>query len=84
MAEQIEVKQSAINHAKEVIKNLEREREYFDKKFIDIKNIEYIKLEDLLVYEQPTKYIVNSVNYKDSYEIPVLTAGKSFYIRLYK
>lgn len=34
--------------------------------------------EDLLDYEQPTKYIVESDKYDDSYEIPVLTAGKSF------
>lgn len=34
--------------------------------------------EDLLDYEQPTKYIVNSTDYNDAYEIPVLTAGKSF------
>ena len=37
-----------------------------------------IRLEDLLRYEQPTKYIVNSDNYDDSYETPVLTAGQSF------
>ena len=29
-------------------------------------------------YEQPSKYIVNSTEYDDSYPIPVLTAGKSF------
>ncbi len=34
--------------------------------------------EDLLNYEQPTKYIVKSTNYNDSYKMPVLTAGKSF------
>ena len=34
--------------------------------------------EDLLDYEQPTKYIVKSINYNDSYEMPVLTAGKTF------
>lgn len=34
--------------------------------------------EDLLDYEQPTKYIVNSTNYSDDFNIPVLTAGKSF------
>ena len=34
--------------------------------------------EDLLDYEQPTKYIVSSTDYNDAYEIPVLTAGKSF------
>ena len=33
---------------------------------------------DLLTYEQPTKYIVKSTNYDDSFEIPVLTAGQSF------
>lgn len=34
--------------------------------------------EDLLDYEQPTKYIVESTDYNDSFETPVLTAGKSF------
>jgi type I restriction enzyme S subunit len=33
---------------------------------------------DLLDYEQPTKYIVKSTKYSDSYKTPVLTAGKSF------
>lgn len=31
-----------------------------------------------LDYEQPTKYIVETEDYNDSYEIPVLTAGQSF------
>ena len=35
-------------------------------------------LEDLLSYEQPTAYIVESTDYDDKYKIPVLTAGKSF------
>jgi type I restriction enzyme, S subunit len=34
--------------------------------------------EDLLDYEQPTKYIVRSTKYSDDFKIPVLTAGKSF------
>ena len=38
------------------------------------------KLEDLLNYIQPTKFIVASTNYSDSYKTPVLTAGKSFII----
>ena len=37
-----------------------------------------VKLGDVLDYEQPTKYIVNSINYNDAFTIPVLTAGKSF------
>lgn len=36
------------------------------------------ELGELLFYEQPSKYIVNSTKYDDSYQIPVLTAGKSF------
>lgn len=36
------------------------------------------KLGDILSYEQPTSYIVESTEYDDSYPTPVLTAGKSF------
>jgi len=35
-------------------------------------------LKELLTYEQPTKYIVASTEYDDTYVIPVLTAGKTF------
>ena len=35
-------------------------------------------LEDLLSYEQPTPYIVESTEYSDTFETPVLTAGASF------
>lgn len=34
--------------------------------------------EDLLDFEQPTKYIVKSTKYSDDYKTPILTAGKSF------
>ena len=37
-----------------------------------------MKIDELLSYEQPTKYIVESENYSDDFETPVLTAGKSF------
>lgn len=37
-----------------------------------------IKLEDALSYVQPTKFIVKSTAYDDSYQTPVLTPGKSF------
>ena len=39
---------------------------------------ELVRLGDVLDYEQPTKYIVNSTNYSDAFSIPVLTAGQSF------
>ncbi len=35
-------------------------------------------LEDLLSYEQPAPYIVESTEYSDAFETPVLTAGASF------
>jgi len=41
-------------------------------------NWKTVKLGDVLEYEQPTKYIVESTDYNDQYETPVLTAGKSF------
>ena len=40
--------------------------------------VEYKKLEELLDYEQPTKYIVESTEYDNFYDIPVLTAGQTF------
>ena len=36
------------------------------------------ELGELLYYEQPTPYIIESTDYNDAYETPVLTAGKSF------
>lgn len=36
------------------------------------------RLEDIVDYEQPNKYIVSSTNYSDDYRTPVLTAGKTF------
>jgi len=44
------------------------------------KNWVWCQLEDVLVYEQPTEYIVQTTNYSDLYQTPVLTAGKSFII----
>lgn len=40
--------------------------------------VEYRPLGDLLNYEQPTKYLVKSTEYDDSFDTPVLTAGQSF------
>ena len=37
-------------------------------------------LEEIIDYEQPQAYIVQSTDYKAQYKIPVLTAGKSFII----
>ena len=40
--------------------------------------VENIEIEKIAMYEQPTKYIVNSTDYSDEYNIPVLTAGQTF------
>ncbi len=44
----------------------------------DFPDWEEKKLGEVLDYEQPTKYIVESIEYDNSFETPVLTAGKSF------
>ncbi len=40
--------------------------------------IKHVSIGEVVEYEQPTKYIVHSTNYDDSYDIPVLTAGQTF------
>ena len=40
--------------------------------------VEYKELGECLDYIQPTKYIVESTDYKDEYSVPVLTAGQTF------
>ncbi|MFA5947049.1 MAG: N-6 DNA methylase [Patescibacteria group bacterium] len=47
---------------------------------MDHSNVKWpmVELGEVLDYEQPTKYLVESVDYKDEYLTPVLTAGKTF------
>lgn len=40
--------------------------------------VEYVKLEELVDYIQPAKYIVKNTNYDIKYDVPVLTAGRTF------
>lgn len=40
--------------------------------------VEFREFGEVLDYEQPTKYIVKSTNYKDDHKTPVLTAGQTF------
>ena len=42
------------------------------------KGWEVCRLENIVDYEQPTPYIVESTDYSNEYKTPVLTAGKSF------
>lgn len=40
--------------------------------------VDFLPLGEVLDYEQPTKYLVSSTAYEDSYSTPVLTAGQTF------
>ena len=55
-----------------------RELRFKNKEGVEYPKWEEKRLGELLDYEQPTKYIVKSTEYDDSFETPVLTAGKSF------
>lgn len=50
------------------------------KETIDYSNQKWpmVKLEGVIKYEQPTKYIVKSTKYSNNYKTPVLTPGKTF------
>ena len=52
--------------------------EMFGDVFYNDNGYKSVKIGDVVKYEQPTKYIVSSEDYNESFEIPVLTAGKSF------
>ncbi len=47
-------------------------------KLLDGVELKELALGDVTQYEQPTKYLVKTKNYDDSFEVPVLTAGKTF------
>ena len=47
-------------------------------KLLDGVTVEWKPLGEFADYEQPTKYLVDSNNYNDNFETPVLTAGKTF------
>lgn len=56
-----------------------KQYEYYRDKLLTFGDeVEYVRLGCVLDYEQPTKYIVKSTKYDESYELPVLTAGDSF------
>lgn len=40
--------------------------------------VEYIPIKEITEFEQPTKFIVKSTDYRDDFNTPVLTAGQTF------
>ena len=55
-----------------------REIRFKDENGQDYPEWEEVVLSELLDYLQPTKYLVNTTDYSDKNDIPVLTAGKTF------
>ncbi|HLP84593.1 MAG TPA: restriction endonuclease subunit S [Phycisphaerales bacterium] len=45
---------------------------------LDNVEVEWKPLGEVVDYEQPTKYLVESQTYDDNFDLPVLTAGKTF------
>ena len=46
--------------------------------FNSLGNWRIVEMCECLEYEQPTPYLVENTNYNETYNVPVLTAGKSF------
>jgi type I restriction enzyme M protein len=69
IVEQIEAKENSIKHAKEIIKNLERERRYFGQSLRKLKDVEWVVLGE--IFEKVNKQIN-----------PQNGAGKTVYVGL--
>ena len=50
----------------------------FLEKLLDGAEVEWLPIGNVTKYEQPTKFLVNSTSYDESFTTPVLTAGKTF------
>ena len=50
----------------------------FLESLLDGAGVAWVPLGDVTKYEQPTKYLVKTKDYSDTFETPVLTAGKTF------
>ena len=66
-----------IDKMKQEVELRKKQMEYMIKRLCS-NGVERVRLDSLLDYEQPTRYIVNSTEYDSKYSIPVLTAGQSF------
>lgn len=71
-----------------LINNIDAEIKYRQRQFDLYREASFVSIQEqckkwhslgnLLDYEQPTRYIVNSTEYDDHFATPVLTAGQSF------
>ncbi len=77
IVEQIEVKQNAIDHAKAIIQNLERERRYFGQAFRKLKGVEWVELGDLCEIN-PKKSEVKDKDFEVSF-VPMFDVSEQDY-----
>ena len=74
----LELINEKINLNNKLLNNIyELEKSVYRELFTDIDTNNLVKLDDLIEYEQPSKYIVNTVNFDEESDIPVLTPGKT-------
>ena len=70
-----------ISTQKKIIEDLKKLKDAIRTKlfrYIENTCTAYDEIRNMLDYEQPTEYLVNSTEYSDSYQTPVLTANKAF------
>ena len=86
IAEILSKQEKLIELKEKLIEEKKRQKKALIKQILNDKAIkskfsahwETVELKDVFDYIQPTKYLVESTDYSDDYETPVLTAGKSF------
>jgi len=76
IVEQIEVKQNAIEHAKAIIENLERERRYFGQSLRKQENIEWVELGEVFETSSGGTPMKNKEGYYKNGTIPWLKSGE--------
>ena len=76
IVEQIEVKQNAIEHAKAIIENLERERRYFDQSLRGQESIEWVELGEIFETSSGGTPMKNKEEYYKNGTIPWLKSGE--------
>jgi type I restriction enzyme M protein len=77
IVEQIEVKQNAIDHAKAIIQNLERERRYFGQLLRKLEGVEWVELSELCEVN-PKKSEVKDRNFEVSF-VPMSDVSEQDY-----
>lgn len=76
IVEQIEVKQNAINAAREVIKNLERERRYFGQSLRKLEGVEWVELGEICDTTSGGTPLKNKQEYYENGTVPWLKSGE--------